>query len=182
MTSLQVGQPAPPFVATAFDPSLPSGSPFRPVSLADYAGRWLVFFWYPADFTHVCPTEITALSDRVGEFADLDSTVLGASTDSEQCHRAWASVPREENGIAGVAFPLLADRTHAIAREYGVLIEAEGIALRGLFIVDPDGIVQHTTINSLNVGRSVDETLRVLSAIQSGGLCPSDWKPGQRTL
>jgi peroxiredoxin (alkyl hydroperoxide reductase subunit C) len=177
-----VGQPAPDFTATAFDPSLPPSSPFRPLSLSEYAGRWLVFFWYPADFTHVCPTEITALSDRLDEFTDLDCAVLGASTDSEQCHRAWASVPRDGNGIAGVSFPLFSDRTHAIARAYGVLMEAQGIALRGLFVVDPDSIVQHATINSLNVGRSVDETLRVLSAIQSGGLCPSDWKPGQKTL
>jgi alkyl hydroperoxide reductase subunit AhpC len=177
-----IGRPAPAFTATAFDPGLSLGSCFRPVSLADYAGRWLVFFWYPSDFTHVCPTEITALSDRVDEFRDLDCDILGASTDSEHCHQAWASVPREANGIAGVSFPLLSDRTQTIARDYGVLVEDLGLTLRGLFIIDPDGIVQHATLNNLNVGRSVDETLRTLQAVQSGGLCPSDWKPGQKNL
>lgn len=181
-TSLQIGRHAPPFTAQAYDPATPSREPFRPISLADYEGRWLVFFWYPADFTHVCPTEITAFSDRLEEFEELDCAVLGASTDSVYCHQAWAATGRDRNGIAGLRFPLLSDRTHAIAAEYGVLIAAEGIALRGLFIVDPDGDVQHATLNSLNVGRSVDETLRVLQAIQSGGLCLSDWKPGDRTL
>ncbi len=182
MTSLQAGQPAPVFTATVFDPSLPSSAPFRPVSLSDYAGRWLVFFWYPSDFTHVCPTEITALSDRLDEFIDLECEILGASTDTEHYHKAWANVPRELNGIHGVRFPLLSDRTHVIARDYGVLVEGLGLALRGLFIIDPDGIVQHATLNNLNVGRSADETLRVLQAVQSGGLCPSDWKPGQKNL
>ncbi len=177
--TLQVGQPAPPFSAEAFDPAAPPGAQNRTVSLADYAGQWLVFFWYPSDFTVVCPTEITALSDRLDEFTELDCAVLGASTDSVHCHRAWAGVPRERNGIAGVRFPLLSDRTLAVAADYGVLVRTEGLALRGLFIVDPEGVVQHGTVNNLNVGRSVDETLRVLQAIQSGGLCLSDWKPGQ---
>ncbi len=180
--TLQVGQTAPPFTAQAYDPALPSREPFRPISLADYEGRWLVFFWYPADFTHVCPTEITALSDRLDEFEELDCAVLGASTDSVYSHQAWAAVPRGQNGIAEIRFPLLSDRAQTIAAEYGVLIAAEGVALRGLFVIDPDGDVQHATLNSLNVGRSVDETLRVLQAIQSGGLCASDWKPGDRTL
>jgi len=175
--TLQVGRPAPPFTAEAFDPAEPTP---RTISLTDYAGRWLVFFWYPSDFTVVCPTEITALSDRLDEFTDLDCAVLGASTDSVYCHAAWADMPRERNGILGVRFPLLSDRSGRIAAEYGVLVEAEGLALRGLFVVDPESRVQHTTINNLNVGRSVDETLRVLQAIQSGGLCLSDWKPGQK--
>ena len=182
MLALQVGLTAPHFTANAFDPALPSNAPVRPISLSDYAGRWLVFFWYPSDFTHVCPTEITALSDRLEEFLELDCDVLGASTDSEECHRAWTLVPREANGIAGVQFPLLSDRTHRIAREYGVLVEEMGLTLRGLFIIDPEGMVQHATVNNLNVGRSVSETLRVLQAVRSGGLCPSDWKPGQKHL
>ena len=182
MPAIQIGRPAPLFTAPAFDPALPANAPFRPISLADYAGRWLVLFWYPSDFTHVCPTEITALSDRLAEFSEMDCDILGASTDSEECHQAWAQVPREANGIAGVRFPLLSDRTHRIARDYGVLVEEMGLTLRGLFIIDPEGMVQHATINNLNVGRSVSETLRVLQAVQSGGLCPSDWKPGQNNL
>ena len=115
------------------------------------------------------------------EFADLDTALLGASTDSVYSHRAWLRTPRTENGIADVRFPLLADKTGRIARDYGVLLEDDGIALRGLFIVDPDGIIQYSVTHNLNVGRSVDETLRVLEAIQSGGLCGSDWKPVRKT-
>ncbi len=180
--SVLVGQPAPGFTAPAAFPGETSSSPIRTVTLADYQERWLVFFWYPNDFTFVCPTEITALSDRLDEFADLDADVLAASTDSVYSHRAWMEMPRERNGIAGVRFPILADTTHRIARDYGVLLEEEGVALRGLFIIDPTGDVQYAVAHNLNVGRSVDETLRVLTAIQSGGLCGSDWKPGQGTL
>lgn len=179
---IAVGQPAPSFTAPAFDPSLSGREPFRPISLADYAGHWLALIWYPQDFTHVCPTELTALSDRLDEFEGLDCAVLAASTDSVHCHKAWAAVPRDQNGIEGSRFPLLSDKTQQIAAEYGVLVTAEGIALRGLFLIDPDGLVQHATVNNLNVGRSVSETLRVLEACQSGGLCPSDWKPGQNLL
>lgn len=178
----QVGQAAPDFKAPA---AFPGDAPARPVvniSLKDYEGKWLVFFWYPLDFTFVCPTEITALSDRIEEFKDLDTEILGASTDSAYSHRAWMRTPRTENGIDNLQYPILSDMTHEIARAYGVLIPNEGIALRGLFIIDPNGVLQYSTINNLNIGRSVDETLRVLQALQSGGLCPSDWKPGQKTL
>ena len=177
-----VGQPAPDFAAPAAAPHEAVSAPPRVVSLADYWGRWLVFFWYPLDFTFVCPTEITALSDRLDEFADLDAAVLGASTDSVHSHRAWMRTPRAENGIAGVRFPLLADKSGRVARAYGVLLEDEGIALRGLFVIDPEGVVQYAVAHNLNTGRSVDETLRVLAAIQTGELCGSDWEPGQETL
>lgn len=181
MTSL-VGQCAPQFTAPAAFPGEAAADVVKTISLADYHDRWLVFFWYPADFTFVCPTEITALSDRRDEFAEMEADILGASTDSVYSHRAWMRVPREENGIADIRFPLLSDPTHRIARDYGVLLEEEGIALRGLFIIDPMGEVQYAAMHNLNVGRSVDETLRVLAAIQSGGLCGSDWKPGQEIL
>ncbi|MBC8138316.1 MAG: peroxiredoxin [Fibrella sp.] len=181
-SSATVGQPAPLFSAPAAFPADSPADAVRTVSLGDYRDRWLVFFWYPSDFTFVCPTEITAFSDRVDEFEELGAAVLGASTDSAYSHRAWMRTPRLENGIADTRFPILADRTHAIARAYGVLIAEEGVALRGLFIIDPDGVLQYAVINNLNIGRSVDETLRVLQALQSGGLCPSDWKPGQQTL
>jgi peroxiredoxin (alkyl hydroperoxide reductase subunit C) len=178
----QVGQPAPDFTAPAAFPSESANAPLRTVSLADYTGRWLVFFWYPLDFTTVCPTEITALSDRLDEFADRETEILGASTDSVYSHRVWMQMPRERQGIAGLRFPLVADKTGRVARDYGVLLEDDGIALRGLFIVDPEGIIQYAVTHNLNVGRSVDETLRVLEALQSGGLCGSDWKPGQPRL
>lgn len=152
------------------------------VKLADYEGKWLVLFFYPLDFTFVCPTEITALNDRYDEFLDLNAEILGVSTDSKFSHRAWIKTPRDENGLGDLNYPLGADTTHKVSRDYGVLIEDEGIALRGLFIIDPEGIVRYQVVTDNNIGRSVDETLRVLQALQTGGLCPSDWKPGQKTL
>lgn len=152
------------------------------VKLSDYEGKWLVLFFYPLDFTFVCPTEITALSDRYDEFQDLDADILGVSTDSKFSHRAWIKTPRDENGLGHINYPLGADTTHQVSRDYGVLIEEEGVALRGLFIIDPQGIVRYQVVTDNDVGRSVDETLRVLQALQTGGLCPADWKPGQKTL
>ena len=180
--SVLIGLPAPDFTAPAAFPNEAASSPVRTVSLADYRGRWLLFLWYPNDFTFVCPTEILAFSDRLDEFRDGETDVLAASVDSVYSHRAWMLTPREANGIEGVRFPILSDTTHCIAREWGVLLEDEGVSLRGLFIVDPDGVVQYAALHNMNVGRSVDETLRVLAAIQSGGLCGSDWKPGRETL
>lgn len=152
------------------------------VSLSDYKGKWLVFFFYPLDFTFVCPTEITALSDRAEEFNGLGAEILGCSTDSVHSHKAWIKTPRNQNGLGNLNFPLASDITKEVARDYGVLIENEGIALRGLFIVDPDGVLRYSVVHDLNIGRSVDETLRVLEALQTGGLCPVNWKPGQKLL
>ncbi len=181
MSLAKVGKPAPEFTAPVYDPQ--DASKFgHKVSLRDYRGKWVVFFWYPLDFTFVCPTEITALSDRLEDFEAIGAEILGASTDSVHSHKAWANTPRDRNGIEGVQYPIISDMTHTVADAYGVLVEEEGIALRGLFIIDPDGVLQYATINNLNIGRSVDETLRVLQALQTGGLCPSDWKPGQKTL
>jgi alkyl hydroperoxide reductase subunit AhpC len=175
----RVGKPAPEFdmASTADLDRLTSR-----VRLSDYRGKWLVLFFYPLDFTFVCPTEINALSDRYEEFLELGADILGVSTDSVYSHRAWIQTPRERNGIAGLKYPLASDITKQVSRDYGVLIEEEGIALRGLFIIDPEGILQYAVINSLNIGRSVDETLRVLEALQTGGLCPADWKPGKELL
>ena len=152
------------------------------VKLSDYKGKWLVLFFYPRDFTFVCPTEITALSDRYEEFTDLDADILGVSTDSEFSHRAWIKTPRSENGLGDIKYPLAADTTHQVSRDYGVYLEDKGAALRGLFIIDPEGIVRYQVVTDENVGRSVEETLRVLQALQTGGLCPANWKPGQKTL
>jgi alkyl hydroperoxide reductase subunit AhpC len=152
------------------------------IGLSDYKGKWLIFFFYPLDFTFVCPTEILALSDRYDEITDLGAEVLGASTDSVFSHFAWVSTPRDKNGIAGLKFPLVADFTKETTRAYGVLNEATGAAQRGLFIIDPDGILKYATITDDNVGRSVEETLRVLQALQTGGLCPAEWTPGKQLL
>lgn len=177
--TLKVGKPAPDFrmKTTADLKGLKST-----VSLADYKGKWLVLFFYPLDFTFVCPTEITALSDRAGAFRELDAEILGVSTDSVYSHRAWINTPRDQNGLGAIDFPLAADTTLSVSRDYGVLIEEEGIALRGLFIIGPDGNLRYAVVHDLNIGRSVDETLRVLEALQAGGLCPANWKPGQKLL
>lgn len=152
------------------------------VKLSDYEGKWLVLFFYPKDFTFVCPTEITALSDRYQDFQDVDCDIIGVSTDTEFVHRAWINTPRDANGLGDIKYPLGADPNHRVSRAYGVLDEEEGVAQRGLFIIDPEGIVRYQVVTDDNVGRSVDETLRVLQALQTGSLCPSDWKPGQKTL
>jgi len=152
------------------------------VRLGDYRGKWLVMFFYPADFTFVCPTEILALQERLQEFRDLDAEVLGVSCDSVHSHKAWLGTPRSENGLGGLDYPLAADFTKAAAREYDVLVEATGQTLRGLFIVDPDGVLRYQVVHDMNIGRSVDETLRVLEALQAGGLCPANWHPGEPLL
>ncbi len=181
MPIAMVGEPAPDFILPVFDPSAPENTKLE-VSLTSYRGRWLVFFYYPMDFTFVCPTEILALADRRSEFEDAAADILGASTDTIYTHRAWAQTPRSDNGIEGVSYPLAADHSGRVARSYGILLEEEHAALRGLFIIDPAGVLQYSVIHALQIGRSVDETLRVLKALQMGGLCPSDWKPGQPTL
>ncbi|CAM3686046.1 peroxiredoxin [Marinicrinis lubricantis] len=158
------------------------GQQFGKVSLDDYKGKWLVFFFYPMDFTFVCPTEIRALSEAYDEFKNLDTEVLGVSVDSKYTHKAWVTTPLADNGLGELKFPLASDITKSVARDYGVLIEEEGVALRGLFIIDPEGELKYQVVNHNDVGRSVEETLRVLQALQSGGLCPMNWKPGQKTL
>jgi len=182
MSTAKVGELAPDFTMQVAKPGDTAKTVGSKVSLSDYKGKWLVFFFYPLDFTFVCPTEITALSDRQEEFADLDCEILGVSIDSVYSHMAWMNTPRDKHGLGEMKFPLAADLTKSVSRDYGVLIEEKGIALRGLFIIDPNGVLQYSTINSLSIGRSTDETLRILQALQTGGLCPSDWKPGQATL
>jgi alkyl hydroperoxide reductase subunit AhpC len=171
--------------APAFDLEAVHQGQFKRLSNADFAGKWLVLFFYPLDFTFVCPTEILAFSDRKAEFEKLGAEIVGASIDSKFCHLAWTQTERRKGGIEGLSFPLLADVNRQLARDYGVLSD-DGVALRGLFIIDPDGIVQHATINNTAVGRSVDETLRTLQAFQyvreTGEVCPANWKPGALTM
>jgi alkyl hydroperoxide reductase subunit AhpC len=145
-------------------------------SLADLRSRWVVLFFYPADFTFVCPTEVRGFERRGAEFARRGTSLLAISVDDVESHRSWA----EELG--GVTFPLLSDPTRATCRAYGVLNEADGRAFRATFILDPGGRVAYAVVSPMNVGRSVDETLRVLGALQTGRLCPADWQPGEPTL
>jgi len=180
-----VQRAAPGFSGTAV---MPDGS-FKDVSLGDFAGKWLVLFFYPLDFTFVCPTEITAFSDRVKDFSAAGAEIVGVSVDSKFSHLAWSKQARSEGGLGGCQYPLLADITKQVARDYGVLIEDgpdAGVALRGLFIISPTGVLRQMTVNDLPVGRSVDETLRLLRAFQHtdehGEVCPANWQPGAPTM
>lgn len=174
-----VGQPAPDFdmASTKNIEKLNEN-----VKLSDYKGKWLVLLFYPLDFTFVCPTELTTFSDRYEDFEGIGADVLGISTDSVYSHRAWLKTPRDKGGVDGLKYPLAADATKSVARDYGVLLEDRGIALRGLFIIDPEGILRYKVVHDLNVGRSAEETLRVIQALQTGGLCQAEWKPGEKTL
>ncbi len=149
---------------------------FKKTRLADYKGKWVVLFFYPLDFTFVCPTEIKQFSTKHKEFEKLNARVLGVSVDSVHSHKAWLKE------LGDLNYPLLSDITKKVSYEYGVLIEDQGIATRGTFIIDPKGIMRYACIHDLDVGRSVDETLRVLTALQTGQLCPVEWKPGKKTL
>lgn len=180
MTLIQ--KPAPDFKATAV---MPDGS-FKEIKLSDYRGKWVVLFFYPLDFTFVCPTEIVAFSDKIAEFKAVNAEVLGVSVDSQYTHLAWRNVPRKEGGLGDLQYPLIADLTKAIARDYGVLIEEAGIALRGTFIIDPAGVVRAAHIHDLPVGRNIDEALRVIKAFQfvekHGEVCPAGWSEGKPTM
>nr|ADI46867.1 PRX1f [Volvox carteri f. nagariensis] len=176
-----VGSLAPDFRAQAvFDQE------FVEVSLSQYRGKYVVLFFYPLDFTFVCPTEITAFSDRCNEFKGINTEILGVSVDSHFTHLAWIQTDRKEGGLGDLAYPLVADLKKEISKAFGVLTD-DGIALRGLFIIDKEGVVQHATVNNLAFGRSVDETKRVLQAIQyvqsnPDEVCPAGWKPGDKTM
>ncbi|KAG9135695.1 hypothetical protein Leryth_002426 [Lithospermum erythrorhizon] len=178
-----VGNKAPDFEAEAvFDQE------FINVKLSDYIGKkYVILFFYPLDFTFVCPTEITAFSDRYEEFENINTEVLGVSIDSVFSHLAWVQTDRKSGGLGDLKYPLVSDVTKSISKAYDVLIPDQGIALRGLFIIDKEGVIQHSTINNLAIGRSVDETLRTLQALQfvqdnPDEVCPAGWKPGEKSM
>nr|XP_043608972.1 2-Cys peroxiredoxin BAS1, chloroplastic-like [Erigeron canadensis] len=178
-----VGNKAPDFEAEAvFDQE------FINVKLSDYIGKkYVILFFYPLDFTFVCPTEITAFSDRHAEFEKLNTEILGVSVDSVFSHLAWVQTDRKSGGLGDLNYPLVSDVTKSISKAFNVLIEDQGIALRGLFIIDKEGVIQHSTINNLAIGRSVDETMRTLQALQfvqenPDEVCPAGWKPGEKSM
>jgi alkyl hydroperoxide reductase subunit AhpC len=176
-----VGKPAPDFTAKAV-----VNGEFKDVKLSDYKGKYVVLFFYPLDFTFVCPTEIIAFSDRSDEFRKINCEVLACSTDSHFSHLAWVNTPRTQGGLGAMKIPLVADTNHRITWDYGVMVENEGIAYRGLFIIDDKGVTRQITINDLPVGRDVDETLRLVQAFQftdkHGEVCPAGWRPGKDTI
>lgn len=178
--SVQVGQPAPDFSATAV-----VNGQFETIKLSQYRGKNVVLFFWPLDFTFVCPTEIVAFSDAARQFAERNTQLLGASVDSQFTHLAWTRTPRTEGGLGKIEFPMIADLTKQISRDYGVLNDG-GVALRGLFLIDSKGIIRHMLINDLPLGRSVDEALRMVDALthfeKHGEVCPANWKPGAKGM
>jgi peroxiredoxin (alkyl hydroperoxide reductase subunit C) len=177
----RVGNPAPDFEVQGYDRRHDGNEEkmFPTVRLSDYRGKWVCLFFYPLDFTFVCPTEIVAFNKALGEFEDRDCAVLTASTDSVYSHKGWCDSHQD---LKSMKYPMLADTSHELSRSFGVLDEKKGIAYRGVFIIDPQGVVRWMAVHDLGVGRNVDEVLRVLDALQTDKLCPCNWKKGEQTL
>ncbi len=180
--AVQIGQSAPDFTATAIMPDNTFNDQFR---LSELQGKYVVLFFYPLDFTFVCPSEIIAFDKKLNEFKNRNCEVVGVSVDSHFTHWAWKNTPVDKGGIGNVQYPLVSDLTKNIARDYGVLL-GEAVALRGLFLIDKSGAVQHGLVNNLPLGRNVDEAIRVLDALQHhethGEVCPANWKKGQDAM
>ena len=168
-----IGQPAPQFTA----PAVVDGGDFKDIHLSDFKGQWTLLFFYPLDFTFVCPTELTQFRDHLPQFQEVGANVVGCSVDSVYSHQRWL---KDDLGTLG--YPLIGDVTKRVSRDYGVLLEEEGIATRGTFIIDPEGTIQYMGIHNLSVGRDAGEILRVLRGLQSGELCSAGWKPGDKHL
>jgi alkyl hydroperoxide reductase subunit AhpC len=170
MSSVRIGDKAPDFKVKGV-----LKGEVADYSLAVYQDRWLVLFFYPADFTFICPTEVTGFSKMAKDFAAEEAAILGASVDTIDSHRSWAVE------LGGLEYPLLSDENKTLSRAYGVLDEKEGVSLRATYIISPAGAISYQVVSHVNVGRSVEETLRVLKALRTERLCPSDWKPGEPT-
>jgi peroxiredoxin (alkyl hydroperoxide reductase subunit C) len=182
MNSLLIGKSAPSFKTNA----VVDGKIVSEFSLSNFLGQYVVFFFYPLDFTFVCPTELHAFQNKLQNFEQKNAQVIGCSVDSANSHVAWLNTPKSKGGIEGVAYPLVSDLTKSISKDYQVLKEDEGIAYRGLFIIDKEGIVRHQLVNDLPLGRSVEEALRILDALiqyeNNGEVCPANWKVGAKTM
>lgn len=180
--AVQVTQPAPDFTATAVMPDNSFKDNFK---LSDLKGKYVVLFFYPLDFTFVCPSEIIAFDRKLAEFKERNCEVIGVSIDSEFSHWHWKNTPVNKGGIGNVQYPLVADLTKSISRDYGVLVN-DAVALRGLFLIDKEGVLRHALVNDLPLGRNVDEAIRVLDALQftekHGEVCPANWKKGDDAM
>ncbi len=176
-----VGKQAPDFKATAV-----VNGDFKELSLSDYRGKYVLLFFYPLDFTFVCPTEMHAFQEKLDTFKKLNTEVLGVSVDSQFSHLAWLNAKKEDGGIEGVRYPIISDINKTIARDYDVLIPADGVALRGAFLIDKSGKVRQQTINDLPLGRNIDEFVRLVEALQfheeHGEVCPANWKKGDKAM
>ncbi|MDK3158025.1 peroxiredoxin [Kamptonema cortianum] len=172
---LKIGDKLPTFSGQAY---LPDGN-FKEIHSSDFHGRWLVVFFWPLDFTFVCPTEIKGFNNLFEDFKKLNAEILGVSTDSEFSHKAWVETDPKKGGLGPVKFPLYADTNRRVTESFGCLFADKGIAYRGTFIFDAESVLQSYTVNTLHAGRSVKETLRTLQALQAGGLAPCEWEPGK---
>ncbi len=181
--SVLVGKHAPDFIASAV---LADGSMQADFKLSDFAGKYVVLFFYPLDFTFVCPTELIAFSKRIKEFNERNVQVIGCSIDSQFTHLAWRNTPVDDGGIGQVAYPLVADIKHTICQAYDVEFEDAGVAYRGSFLIDKEGVVRHQVVNDLPLGRNVDEMLRMIDALQFtekyGEVCPAGWNKGDEGM
>lgn len=178
--SVRVGQLAPDFSVQAYDRTKDgTDQQFQQVNLSDFQGKWVCLYFYPLDFTFVCPTEIVSFNKAVGDFADRNCVVLTASTDSAFSHKGWCDSHAD---LKSMKHLMLADTTHKLSEAFNVLKEDQGIAYRGTFLIDPNGVVRWVSVNDLAVGRNVDEVLRILDALQTDKLCPCNWKKGEKTL
>jgi len=179
--SVLVGKQAPNFSADAV-----VNGDFKTVSLSDYKGKYVLLFFYPLDFTFVCPTEMHAFQEKLADFKKLGTEVIGVSIDSKFSHAAWLKTKKTEGGIEGVAYPIVSDINKTISRDYDVLIPDAGVALRGAFLIDKEGVVRHQTVNDLPLGRNIDEFLRLSEALQfheeHGEVCPANWSKGQKSM
>lgn len=180
--SFLVTKPAPDFTATAV---MPDNSMKPDFKLSDYRGKYVILFFYPLDFTFVCPSEILAFDKAQASFNSKNCEIIGVSIDSQFSHWAWKNTPVKQGGIGNIQYPLVADLDKSISRQYGVLLDA-GIALRGTFLIDRDGIVRHAVINDLPLGRNTDEALRMVDALQfhekHGDVCPANWEEGKEAM
>ena len=181
--SVLVGRKAPDFDVAA----VVNGSEFvDSYKLSDYKGKYVVLFFYPLDFTFVCPTELHAFQEKLEEFRDRNVELIGCSVDPKFSHYAWLHTPRTQGGIKGITYTLLSDLNKTVSADYDVLLEGAGIALRGLFLIDKEGVVQHQVVNSLSLGRNIDEVLRLVDALQfteeHGEVCPANWNKGDKTM
>ena len=168
---LQIGDKAPDFLLKGY-----LKNRIKDYSLKEFKGKWVVLFFYPADFTFVCPTEITSLNTRVEDFRKINTVLLGISVDGVNAHQKWA----EELG--GLDFALLSDFHKRTSRDYNILVEDEGVAMRGVFVIDPEANIRYIAVSDSNIGRSTDELWRGVNALQTGKMCPANWKPGDATL
>lgn len=180
--SVLVGKKAPAFKATA----VVDGKEFKEISLEDYAGKNVLLFFYPLDFTFVCPTELHAFQEKLGEFKKRNTEVIGVSVDSEHSHLAWLNTPKSDGGIQGITYPIVSDINKTIARDYDVLVDGAGVAYRGAFLIDKEGTVRQETVNDLPLGRNIDEFIRLIDALafteEHGEVCPANWEKGKKGM